>query len=133
MNTASQDTYQSFPAAFLSVRFARHFVRDALHSVGWLRLRLNDVELAMSELATNAIEYGGGEPFGVFVERRIDRVDLSVTSSGSRTTPSVRALSTDELSGRGLRIVSSVADEFDVLQTLDQVVVRCAFVRSADT
>jgi anti-sigma regulatory factor (Ser/Thr protein kinase) len=115
----------------MSVRAARKFVRQAIGPIAWAVPRLSDIELATSEMSTNAVEYGEGGSFAVTVEIQPGRVDVSVHSAGSHHTPAVQMSGNSTLSGRGLRIVSTVAEQFNVDQSTERVIVRCTFLRDA--
>ena len=71
-----------------------------------------DVELVASELATNAVEHGGG-PYEVSVSRRDGVVRLAVADRG-RGRPLVVSPSTHRESGRGIAIVQTLADRWGV-------------------
>jgi anti-sigma regulatory factor (Ser/Thr protein kinase) len=93
-----------FPSTVSSVRFARQFVRGGTDGIFGDQLKLADIELATSELATNAIEHGDGDDFKVAVVARFDRLTVRVTSTGQATWPHLRDPTHDLLNGRGLRI-----------------------------
>ncbi len=113
----------------MSVRAARKFVRQAVSPVEWTSSRLADIELATSEMSTNAVEYGEGSSFAVTVLIHPGRLDLMVQSAGSHHTPAVQMSGNSTLSGRGLRIVSTVAEQFSVEQSPERVIVSCTFLR----
>ena len=73
---------QTFPSEWASVRLARHFVRSALrHPPAVPGDVVSDVELAVSELTTNGIRHGSGDPVTVGLELDPHRVTMSVTST----------------------------------------------------
>jgi signal transduction histidine kinase len=93
-----------------SVTEARHYVLDELSDVG---ADTSDVvALLVSELATNCIRHAGSE-FTVRLERDTDHVTIFVTDRGSGS-PVVRSPGPRDPSGRGLRIVQSMADDWGV-------------------
>jgi len=118
-----------------SIRAARSFVRQAaavvLDLAGPESNLPGDLELAVSELVTNAIEHGLGEPVTVMFAATADTVVVSVRSvrtlSGiddpstwASPPPAVRT-------GRGLAIVRSISDEVSVGADDATVTVHCAF------
>ncbi len=124
---------RTFTADTSSIGDARRFVRDVTAESlngrgGDLR---GDLELAVSELVTNAIEYGLDEPVTVTVEVTPATIDVSVRSARTSTAiadPSTWAGPLPAMrTGRGLAIVRSVSD--DVLVDADDatVTVRCTF------
>jgi anti-sigma regulatory factor (Ser/Thr protein kinase) len=116
-----------------NVGAARRFVRAALQDVVPNDV-VADLALATSELVTNAFEHG---PSAVVVTTRIDaeQASVSVRSSAtdglSRDVASWKTAPPERLSGRGLGIVSSVADDVEVQRIDDEVevTVRRRFVR----
>jgi len=118
-----------------SIRAARLFVRQAAAEVldleGPESDLPGDLELAVSELVTNAIEHGLDEPVTVIVAATADTVVVSVrsvrTPSGiadpstwASPLPAVRT-------GRGLAIVRSISDEVLVDADDAAVTVHCTF------
>lgn len=110
-------------------RFARVSIGDAIDVVD--DDLAGDVELAVSELVTNAVEYGLDEP--VTVRVAADSSTLVVSVSSARTgveiadpltwsgpLPAVRT-------GRGLAIVRAVTDEVSVDVDEATVTVHCTF------
>ncbi len=63
-------------------RFARVAVADAVADLD--DVLAGDVELAVSELVTNAVEYGLGEPVAVRVAADSTTIVVSVSSSAQR-------------------------------------------------
>lgn len=79
-----------------------------------------DALLAVSELATNAVEHGAGDTFVVEVRSMPDTVELTVESlvaagfSPNDHAPRAKPPSpTSAPSGRGLAIVQALSDRFD--------------------
>jgi len=118
-----------------SIRAARLFVRQAAAEVldlaGPESGLPGDLELAVSELVTNAIEHGLEEPVTVIVAATAGNVVVSVrsvrTPSGiadpstwASPVPAVRT-------GRGLAIVRSISDEVSVDADEATVTVHCTF------
>ncbi|MEU6394116.1 ATP-binding protein [Streptomyces sp. NPDC046939] len=101
----------------VSVRRARSFVVDGLS--GWLsEERLVDLNVCVSELATNALKYssGRGNGFRVQVMRRAEWLRVEVRDGGSSDgkTPHVRRPADDDSAGRGLLLVAALADDWGV-------------------
>ncbi|MCX4860495.1 sensor histidine kinase [Streptomyces canus] len=106
----------------------RHFATDAAERFGLVRPRLDDLALAVAELATNSVVHGGGsgllrvwaEDGHVVCEVR-DRGHLSDLLAGRRPP------SRDQHGGRGLLIVNLVADLVRVHTGPEGSTVRCWF------
>lgn len=95
-----------------SVTISRHFVRSALLEWGFARL-VEDAELGVSELVANAVRYARTEV--VLSVSAGDRVTIAVMDRDPMLHRPVGAR-VDELSesGRGLRIVASVSDDWGI-------------------
>ncbi|MET8687404.1 ATP-binding protein [Streptomyces sp. NPDC004732] len=107
-------TQQFFPALPESVRQAREFAAMVLN--GWgLLARADDIRLCLSELATNSVVHGTGpgHSFLVRLDAGDDVVRLEVHDS-HRRRPAVREPAATETSGRGLRLVAALSDEWGV-------------------
>lgn len=103
-----------FPRRRTSVGASRDFVTNAL--LKWeLRPLVEDIELCVSELATNALLHGvpPGREFSVGIHRGEDLVRLEVRDSGPGL-PVVQQPDDDACSGRGLHLVREIADDFGV-------------------
>ena len=101
---------QTFPSTAEAVSQARRYVAQCLPEVG--RAVADSVALIVSELATNSIEHAG-TPFTVDIEQMPGRVRIGVTDWGAGT-PAVRHPEPVAPTGRGLRIVQSLAAEWGV-------------------
>ena len=100
----------SFERSTASVSQARRFAREALGNVGPDSLEV--VELMVSELATNCIRHSRAA-FDVLILRDGDEVRVEVTDdAGGR--PTVRSPGPEEPSGRGLRIVEMLSENWGV-------------------
>jgi anti-sigma regulatory factor (Ser/Thr protein kinase) len=101
---------RSFPAVAASIADARAFVLGALPplpgSIGAV------VALLTSELATNAVKYGGAR-FTLHVTPTDGAVRVEVADPSDRT-PIVRTPEPMDPSGRGLQIVADLADSWGV-------------------
>lgn len=84
-----------------------------------------DLVLATSELVTNAIEHGRSS--SVLVTARVEAANASVSirSAGAADhladVPSWRTAAPDRVNGRGLGIVSALADDVDVVRAGDEI------------
>lgn len=102
----------TLPAAVSSVPTARHFIESilsgwGLRDLGWT------ATLLISELAANAALHARGESFTIRISTQEDGVRLEVQDS-SRRLPQQRSYSYDATTGRGLRLVGELADEWGV-------------------
>lgn len=122
---------REFVSTTESVGDARDFVRAWLRDDAVDEETVDDATLAVSELVTNAVVHGTGEPVTVRVETARDEVVCVVRSTGGPlpdpatwTSPGVSGRT-----GRGLAIVRAVADS--VVADVDGpvVVLRCSFRR----
>lgn len=107
-----------------AVRSARRFV---LAAVPVASPRAEDIALAVSELATNAIRHVGS-PFHVAVTDVGDRIRVAVTDP-SVLPPIIRSPSPTTPGGRGVRIVATLADAWGVDQAGDGKLVWADFLR----
>jgi anti-sigma regulatory factor (Ser/Thr protein kinase) len=103
---------REFPPESLSVREARRFVVecDAVEGV-----ERGALELAVSELASNAVLHAG-TPFEVTVERLTDGVRVCVSDS-HRSLPRPRDADPGTVTGRGLAIVKALSRELRFEET----------------
>jgi len=126
---------RTFGGQTSSIGAARLFVRQAAAQVVDLagpesNLR-GDLELAVSELVTNALEHGLEEPVTVIVVAEAGAVTVSVRSV--RTPSGIADPSTwagplpTVRTGRGLAIVRSISDEVSVDADDETVTVHCTF------
>ncbi len=91
---------------------ARRFVARTL--AGWLvtDALTFDILLAVSELATNAINHGA-RPIQLRIRKQREHLLLEVRDSGTGV-PSIQRSLPDEVSGRGLLIVSRLAERWGI-------------------
>jgi anti-sigma regulatory factor (Ser/Thr protein kinase) len=101
---------RSFDASERSVSQARSFVSDILGDLSD-ELR-QSVALMVSELATNALVHAS-DGFEVFIDRTDHDLRVTVADQGPGA-PVVRTPVVSDPHGRGLRIVSALADEWGV-------------------
>jgi anti-sigma regulatory factor (Ser/Thr protein kinase) len=103
---------RTFSLAVDSIPLARHFVEAAFHDAPH---ELADRAAVMtSELATNAVRHARSD-FVVQIETTPVSIRVEVIDSGAGT-PTIRDLGARAASGRGLRIVDTLADEWGVVQ-----------------
>lgn len=105
----------TLPANVSSVPTARHFVESLL--VGWGLKELGwTATLIVSELAANAALHARGDRFTVTVSTAGDGVRLELHDSSVRL-PQQRSYSSEATTGRGLKLVSDLAQEWGVEPT----------------
>jgi anti-sigma regulatory factor (Ser/Thr protein kinase) len=99
------------PATPLGPSTARHVVGALLE--GWqLAGVAADAALVVSELVTNAVEHAPvTDSFELELVCHADRVRITL-ADGSSIRPVVRELSAQEPRGRGMRLVSELADDW---------------------
>ncbi|MFC9932244.1 ATP-binding protein [Streptomyces sp. NPDC127190] len=103
-----------FPRARRSAKAARGFALDTLTEWGYLD-RQDDVRLCVSELATNAVLHGApaGREFCLTVVGDGPLIRIEVRDSGDGW-PVVGQGRAEDCGGRGLRLVTALADDFGV-------------------
>ncbi|AGK80388.1 putative regulatory protein, ATPase [Streptomyces microflavus DSM 40593] len=98
-----------------SVRAVRHYVREAVayQEPGVTADALDTLELLASELATNAVRYGTepGDSIRVVVDAGPGRCRIEVHDT-RRKRPHVRPTSDERGRGRGLHLVSLLAESW---------------------
>ena len=93
---------------------------------------VDDIELATSELATNVIRHTGSDTVRVRVTRTWGAWILDVADAERAPTPAGRQLPpSDDPTGRGLYVVSSVMDRVDLVEVEGATVVRCTRLDSS--
>lgn len=124
---------RTFAGQNTSIGEARRFVRDVAAQVVDGADVGGDIELAVSELVTNAVEYGGEEPVTVAVELTADPPTVTISVRSVRTPSSIADPSTwagplpAVRTGRGLAIVRSISDHVSVDADESSVTVHCSF------
>ncbi len=101
---------KTFAKSPQSVSAARSFARDALLHLPPEALEV--CELMVSELATNCVRHSR-TAFEVVIARRADEVRIEV-SDRAAGRPTVRSPKPEDPSGRGLRIVDMLSDDWGV-------------------
>lgn len=102
----------SLPPIDQSIATVRRFVREHLEHHD-LPMLTEDVTLAASELATNALRHAG-TPFTVTISGFADAVVLAVRD-GSAVMPIRVDAREDDIAGRGMAIVEVVSRDWGVL------------------
>jgi anti-sigma regulatory factor (Ser/Thr protein kinase) len=102
----------TLPASVSSVPTARHFVESilsgwGLQDLGWT------ATLIVSELAANAALHARGAQFTVGVSTEADGIRLEIHDTSVRL-PQQRSYSNDSTTGRGLKLVAELAQEWGV-------------------
>lgn len=122
---------RSFSASTESIHAARSYVRQTAEEVMVDVTAVADVELAASELISNAIEHGSGPDFRVYVGIDDDHFVLEVASRFSGAgfdDPSEWKLAPPEaLSGRGLGLVKAMSAGAWVVHADGTLTVGCRF------
>lgn len=127
---SSPQSVAVFAPELASIPAARLFVQRPAEE--FVAHRVDDILLAASELASNAVEHGSSEPFDVHFVRQGDAVELTVSSAireGS-SQPLGGVPTTGEKiprSGRGLGIVEAISDSFEVHRENGRFRARCRF------
>jgi anti-sigma regulatory factor (Ser/Thr protein kinase) len=103
---------QSFEGEPVSAGAARRFVASELSDVD-PRI-LESIVLMVSELAANSIRHAQ-TPFLVVVDRSADSVRIDVQDEGAGR-PLMRSPGPHEPSGRGLRIVDALSDDWGFVE-----------------
>ncbi len=98
----------------MSPRDARQFVRRALDDFGREDL-IEDAELLVSEVVTNAVLHGGCSYAPVSVHRTDTGVRVEVTDPGGSFEPHPELLDVTTPGGLGLGIVDRVAARWGIL------------------
>lgn len=103
---------QTFPATSKGARAARLFATKVVSSADGL---VDQVALVVSELAANAVLHAA-TPFTVAVHQTGSEVTIEV-EDGSPTIPHVKDHGLAAPTGRGLRIVDQLTDDWGVNPT----------------
>jgi serine/threonine-protein kinase RsbW len=108
---------------------ARRVVVTDLVARDVLDATVDEAELVLSELVANSLRHVSPLPDGtirVHWKAKNDVVELEVSDGGGQTAPSVRRPAPWAPSGRGLRIVRSIAHEWGVVEDRGTVTVWAA-------
>lgn len=104
---------EEFPCKAEAVGPARDWAAQVLRQAGGTELQAETATLLVSELATNAVLHAEGPCFEVTVWPGCT-VDVK---DGSRKAPARRFPSESEEGGRGLILVTLLAQEYEVILT----------------
>jgi serine phosphatase RsbU (regulator of sigma subunit)/anti-sigma regulatory factor (Ser/Thr protein kinase) len=120
--------YQFSPNA-VTVPLARSLFSDWLENMGVDVSDAEDLLLTVSELSTNAVRFGSGAPgslvVGAWPEGDAIVVEVSDDGRGFEWQPTIDEVpDPDADEGRGLYLVSTLADQVDVMRRGDRTVVR---------
>jgi serine/threonine-protein kinase RsbW len=100
-----------------SVRVGRRGLSADLEAAGIVEPERSDILILASELLANAIRHARPLPdatIQVMWWVRVDEVEVAVMDGGAGTTPHAEHAPYSALTGRGLRIVESLADRWGV-------------------
>ena len=114
-------TRRGFEASPESIRKARAFLREAISDRAGPGIAA-DLELALSELATNAVRHAG-TAFEVVVELN-GKARIEVEDS-STEPPVLQPNSAATPSGRGMHVIEAVCDRWGVHIAADRKCVWC--------
>ena len=109
---------ESLPPLPESVAKARLLVRSAMRDAGWHEDLVEDAQLAVSELVTNAVVHAG-TLIGVSVSVGLDLVRVGVTD-GSPNLPRTRDYASTAGTGRGLHLLAGLVTAWGVASHPEQ-------------
>jgi anti-sigma regulatory factor (Ser/Thr protein kinase) len=124
-----EETHVEFDGAPASVAQARLFAHDVLEASG----AIDDewpVALVVSELATNAVVHAG-TPYVVSIAHDASHIRVAVTDRRPLARASMRQLSNEATTGRGLRLVQALGQAWGVDQDDAAKTVWCELVRGS--
>ena len=122
-----EETHVEFDGAPSSVAQARHFAHAALKAGGatdadW------PVAQVVSELATNAVVHARTS-FVLSISHDASHIRVAVTDGRPLARASMRRLSNETTTGRGLRLVQTLGQAWGVDQTDAAKTVWCELIR----
>ena len=112
----------TFSPDLSSVGQARRFVRGALIDLGVEEMEFEAAQL-VSELATNSVIHAG-TPFGVQLDHDGRLLRIAVSDASPRG-PVAKSHSAQATTGRGLKLVAALADEWGTEARSDGKTVWC--------
>ncbi len=115
------ETTWQFPADGAAAADARRLLTDALRRMGHGSRFVDDARLIITELAANAVVHARS-PFTVSIRSENSTVRIFVRD-GSEVAPALREASLTAPSGRGLRLVATLASRWGVDPASDGKVV----------
>ena len=127
LDNAPFDRVWRFPAVVSTVPEARRQVIAALRARGLSGRTLEDAEVAVAELVTNAVLHGR-TTFSIRVRLDGERVRVEVSDENPRF-PTIRTLDSTKISGRGLHLLSALTDRWGVERAPHGKVVWTELVR----
>ncbi|MFJ9562762.1 ATP-binding protein [Streptomyces fuscichromogenes] len=113
--TGAHEVFAWLPSHPTAVPHARSFTAAALEDWGLAELTFT-TQLIVSELVTNAITHARSSA-GLYLRTCGSRLLRCEVSDSSHTAPQLRAPEYDDLSGRGLHLVSALANRWGYLLT----------------
>lgn len=122
------------PALASQLRRARDYVSDAATAFGFDEGERYQFVFAANEAVTNAIKHGTPDDegtIGLRISSREDRLTLDVWDYGQFTAP----VSNGDLmpeSGRGLELIATLMDDFEVTAKPEGTIVRLGKRRRTD-
>lgn len=87
---------------------------------------IDDLELAVSELATNVVQHAGATEVSVTVRHEPGRWILEIDGTDDLDSVDTVLPAPDALSGRGLFIVQAVMDEVEIVDDDGRRYLRCS-------
>ncbi|CAN5861968.1 hypothetical protein BH23ACT1_BH23ACT1_02640 [soil metagenome] len=114
----------------VAVPLARHLFTEWAHHQTLDPEEVDDLEVVVSELCTNAVRTASTDQHGVILRAWPQDGDLVIEveddGPGFDKVPAVDEIPpAEQFSGRGLFIVQSLVDDFTVVRTQDGTLVRC--------
>ncbi len=115
------------PALAEELATLRRTVRSYVQSAGGDAATADDLELLISELATNVIEHTTSPTISVTIERTPDDWLIDVADAGDRLVlrqdPELPPLFAP--SGRGLVVARSLVDDLEIIESSTARTIRC--------
>lgn len=120
-------THVQIPALTEELRTLRRAVRGYVESAGGDAATADDLELVVSELATNVIEHTTSPTISITIERTPDEWLIDVGDAGDQlvlsAVPELPAPS--EQAGRGLFVARSLVDDLEIIESATSRTIRC--------
>lgn len=115
------------PALAEELADLRCAIRRYVESSGGDPATADDLELVVSELATNVIDHTTSPTISITIERTSDEWLIEVADVGNHfVLPAVAGLPpTFERTGRGLFVVRSLVDHVEIVDAPNSHVIRC--------
>lgn len=126
LTDSEESSFLTVPAAATELASVRRWVRSVLASHDAPDDVVEDVELAVSELATNVVRHTDADTIRMRMQRNGGEWVLDVADAERVPEPADAELPPpDDPTGRGLYVVSSVMDRVEVVTVDDVTVIRC--------